>query len=54
MIVSVILEVYRRCVARRRVVRELDKLTDEDLADVGLVRSQIADCASGNLKQSGS
>ena len=48
-----ILDAWHRMVARRRTARELARLSDDDLADIGLTRSQIADCAAGEFIRPG-
>ena len=48
MLISMILSAYRSFKARRRAIRELAELTDQDLADVGLVRSEIDRSGAGH------
>lgn len=49
MFITLLLDAYRSYLARRETARELARLSDADLADIGLRRNQIADCAAGTL-----
>lgn len=44
-------EAYRAWRSRQAAIRELTQLTDHELADIGLSRSQIPDAVYGRLHQ---
>ena len=44
-------EVFARRRKRNRIIRELSAYSDRELADIGLVRSDIRDVANGTFRR---
>lgn len=53
MFITLVLQAIGRMRARRNTARELARLSDRDLADIGLTRAQIDEAAAGTLVRIG-